>query len=1103
MPLNQAQQSAVEYLDGPLLVLAGPGTGKTQLLSAKVEYILQHTDTSPENILCITFTESGAANMRQRLLSMIGRAAHKVNIYTYHALGANLLEQYKNYAEVLQRNFDQPIEPVMQWKILFAIQAELPALDLLKNANISDLISTISSAKNARLSAADLALIAAQNIEASAVISSEVTPVLRQLVPRMKFADALTQVYQPIQEILVRHTSPQPLTGAIEPLANALLRELTEIIDSESIKEKPAITPLTKWKNRRFEKDQADGYRLTDHIANRKLQSFSTIMQRYDQYLVKHGLFDFTDMIEQAICALQQDQGFRLSLAERYQYILLDEFQDTNPSQFKIIQLLTDYERPNVMAVGDDDQAIFAFQGANTSNLIDFQNHYQAHLIKLSENYRSTSEILDFSRQIADQITDSFAHQRHINKRLNAVNNQKIQKTENPQVALGQAGSAISRHEFLSSDAEYHWLAAQISALIQAGEQPQDIAIVTPKHKYIAPLLPYLKAHTNIQIAYEKRENILETPAIYQLTTLARFVYESAQNRPSAHRLLEILSFPFWDIPALSAIQATQHARDDKKSALDYLIDSKDQKLVSVANFLASLITHSFDAPLDLFLGFMVGTAPCDDFRSPFLAYYQNQDETTTFAVYENLSVLRERVKSYLKTEQPKLADFITFLDDYQTAGEAILSTSPYQDSTEAIQILTAHKAKGLEFKYVFLVATDDLSWGNAKGNNNMLALPINLVQIRHTGVTENERLRLFFVAVTRAKLSLTITNSIKDFSGKSPNRLEYLNEYEDSDHRLISPFLPNPTIITHYEDLDPAHRQYDLRQSWLAAYKNPTPELRPILLERLASYRLTPTDLTTFIDIVYAGPLYFYQQKVLRSPAEPANQTILYGNLIHATFEAVTKNSLDDNQAISYFKEQVNQLPLPASDLAHLTEKGLASLAVALPEFGSILRTPHAKAEYNFFQHQLLANQVPITGKIDHFNLNLDQKTIEIYDFKTGNFHQEAWHRHATLYKYALQLGFYKLLLNLSPEFRDFKVTKGHILFVTPDQNGLVHDKVYEFNQTDQQNLLSLIQAVYAQIKTLAFLDNPALALEPDVDRNLKDLQNFVQLLTSQDLSI
>ncbi len=91
MGLNSKQQAAVSYLEGPLLVLAGPGTGKTQLLSAKVAYILENTDTNPENILCLTFTESGASNMRERLGTMIGNAAHQVNIFTYHAFGANIL----------------------------------------------------------------------------------------------------------------------------------------------------------------------------------------------------------------------------------------------------------------------------------------------------------------------------------------------------------------------------------------------------------------------------------------------------------------------------------------------------------------------------------------------------------------------------------------------------------------------------------------------------------------------------------------------------------------------------------------------------------------------------------------------------------------------------------------------------------------------------------------------------------------------------------------------------------------------------------------------------------------------------------------------------
>ena len=117
MSLNSAQKEATEYLSGPLLVLAGPGTGKTHLLSSKVEYILKNTDTTPESILCLTFTDSGAQNMRDRLFSMIGPAAAKVHIYTYHAFGSTILAEYKNYATEFDRNLDAAIDNVTQHKI--------------------------------------------------------------------------------------------------------------------------------------------------------------------------------------------------------------------------------------------------------------------------------------------------------------------------------------------------------------------------------------------------------------------------------------------------------------------------------------------------------------------------------------------------------------------------------------------------------------------------------------------------------------------------------------------------------------------------------------------------------------------------------------------------------------------------------------------------------------------------------------------------------------------------------------------------------------------------------------------------------------------------
>ncbi|MDO4889305.1 MAG: UvrD-helicase domain-containing protein, partial [Candidatus Saccharibacteria bacterium] len=338
MPPNKLQKEAIEYLSGPLLVIAGPGTGKTQLLSKKVEYILENTDANPENILCLTFTESGAQNMRERLYSMIGRAAAKVQIHTYHALGSDILASYRNYATEFTRALDNPVDEILQYKIIKEIQDELPARDILRGDSISDIIDTIGSAKSARLSSSDLEKIAKANIENSREMNAELSGVLDGLNGKsLRFPAAVEQVYGPLREALAKYVSKQPIVKGIENEANVYLFELDQIISAEEVKEKPSSSPLSRWKDKRFEKNEDGNYRLKNVVSNKKLLSLASVMAKYDAYLEREGLFDFSDMIEEAIRILKEDKGFLATLSERYQYVLLDEFQDTNPSQAELI----------------------------------------------------------------------------------------------------------------------------------------------------------------------------------------------------------------------------------------------------------------------------------------------------------------------------------------------------------------------------------------------------------------------------------------------------------------------------------------------------------------------------------------------------------------------------------------------------------------------------------------------------------------------------------------------------------------------------------------------------------------------------------------------
>ena len=202
----------------------------------------------------------------------------------------------------------------------------------------------------------------------------------------------------------------------------------------------------------------------------------------------------------------------------------------------------------------------------------------------------------------------------------------------------------------------------------------------------------------------------------------------------------------------------------------------------------------------------------------------------------------------------------------------------------------------------------------------------------------------------------------------------------------------------------------------------------------------------------------------------------------------------MSDEKAVELFLAELDKRELPVEISQKIREKGPADLAISLKEFGEILR--QGKAEVNFGPEKLAIEGVPVTGKIDHIIIDENNKTIEIYDFKTGGYHKEKWQSHATLYKYMLQLEFYKLLLNNSPTYAKYKVKKAHILFVTPDKDGLVYDKIYEFNQDEETELVALLKSVYKLILTLSFMEMPEIFVPANNSLGLKDIKEFIKLL-------
>jgi DNA helicase-2/ATP-dependent DNA helicase PcrA len=236
---------------------------------------------------------------------------------------------------------------------------------------------------------------------------------------------------------------------------------------------------------------------LAGLLEARRIEALADVLEQYQAKLAEKGLYDFDDMILRAIYVLAENDELRFTLHEQYQFLLLDEFQDTNAAQLKLVELLTNNPsqegKPNVLAVGDDDQAIYAFQGAEASNMLDFYHMYKdVRVISLSDNYRSQTEILETAARVAGQIESRLHSQfQGVTKTLRSQN-------------MNVPSPMITRRSYRSAVAERTAVAEQIAGLVASGTPAAQIAVLAPKHKYLEPLVPYLQ-NRDLAVSYEKR----------------------------------------------------------------------------------------------------------------------------------------------------------------------------------------------------------------------------------------------------------------------------------------------------------------------------------------------------------------------------------------------------------------------------------------------------------------------------------------------------------------------------------------------------------------------------------------------------------------------
>ena len=1132
--LNANQRQAVDYIHGSLLVIAGPGTGKTELLSMRTAQILRQTDTLPDSILCLTFTESGAANMRQRLRQIIGEDAYKIAIHTFHSFGTEIINQHRQY--FFHGADSQPADELTQHQIVTGILEGLDWRNPLSVKNngefvyTSELIRVISEFKQSGLTPAELRLVMADNQRAIADITADIqqvfaskiskktiellAPLAEKIAERISGGD-ITELSGDTASSASHHAAPSAnLPSSITPYAHILAISIAhatqEAIDANSTK------PLTAWKNKWCEKNAAGEFVLKDFTASEKLSAAIDVYEAYGNVLAERSLFDYDDMILSVIQACESHPELRANLQEQFQFIMVDEFQDTNLAQLRLLFDLTgDEDNPNIMAVGDDDQAIFSFQGADVGNIQRFRQHYHdPKIIVLTDNYRSAADILTAARGVITQGTDRLE---------NTIDGLSKQLTAH---ASG-SGARVEIQEFTSVSEERAGVAQQIAELIKRGEDPAHITVISRHHKELIELLPYLYRQ-NLTVNYERHDDILEQDIIQALDKLARVVMAIHQNNLDvANSLLpEVIAHPAFGFSALDIWRLSLHAYNNRQLWLESMLANS-----TFRPFGEWLLKRAKDVPnlpleeqLDKLLGLEVGAIPIDSVQrlqstgeepsselrtaiaarassdarrvkrsaeessSPnsLTAHYFSpealaQNPNAYLTTLESLRTLRQKLRDRATDATPTLADFLEFIDLHRSTKTRLTHIRPQASALGgAINLMTAHKSKGLEFPHVFVIGAIDSAWGEkVRSRSRLIRYPANL-QLQPAGTSYDERLRLFFVAMTRAKTTLTMTYSQTNDAGSDTMIASFLTDH-------------TPTIIPAADT--PAAQMTMAQTDWSTRLSAPiTAELKDVLAPTLETYKLSITHLNNFLDVSRGGPQNFLLNNLLRFPSAKS-PAASYGTAIHASLQQLHNLLRADHRlppaerTLQHFRTSLEAQHLPPDDFTLYLDKGTAALTAFLDAKSSEFHDTEL-AELDFAHQGVVVGGARLTGKLDVADIDKHNKTIFVTDYKTGK-PSHSWkgasdYEKIKLHKYRQQLMFYQLLVESSRDYGNFTFTGARLQFVEPDmKTGDILSLEDTFSEEALAEFARLIGIVWRKITTLEL---------PDISGYSADYKGMVQ---------
>ena len=608
--LNEPQRQAVMAPDGPLLILAGAGSGKTRVLTHRTAYLIEECGVNPYNIMAITFTNKAAGEMRERIDQMVGYGSESIWVCTFHSTCVRILRRY------------------------------IDRLGFGTNFTIYD--------------------------------SDDQKTLMKDICKRLE-------------------------------------------IDTKMYKEKMFLSAISSAKDELIDPIEFETRAAGDYVKRKQAQ----VYREYQQALKQNNALDFDDLIMKTVELFKLDKEVLASYQDRFRYIMVDEYQDTNTAQFELIRLLA-LKYQNLCVVGDDDQSIYKFRGANIYNILNFEHHFpDATVIKLEQNYRSTQNILDAANAVIAN------NQGRKEKRLWTDNG---------------AGDKITFEQLDTAAEEADFVARDIARRVRKGEyQYKDCAILYRtnaqsrlfEERFITANIPY-KIFGGVNF-YARKE-------VKDLLAYLKTI-DNGQDDLAVRRIINI---PKRGIGAASINKVALYAQEQEISFYDALcvaeqVPGLGKAAAKIRPFVLFIQSMKAKAKLlsvaDLLQEVIETTGYVRELEA------EGTDEAE--ARIENIDELISKAVDYAEVEEaPTLNGFLENV-------ALVADIDSFDENSDYVVLMTLHSAKGLEFPNVYLAGLED----------GLFPSYMSITSDNSQAEIEEER-RLAYVGITRAKKNLTITSA-------------------------------------------------------------------------------------------------------------------------------------------------------------------------------------------------------------------------------------------------------------------------------------------------------------------------------------------------------